>query len=363
MKRELTTSQKNIDSYNASTKLRIEGKSIRVPCPQTPKLTEPCLIWGGYKDPGGYGTIGYNGGVIGVHVASLMIARGVNSLPKLNSDGEKLEVGHLCNVKDCCEPTHLYHATPTQNGEDQRQNGLMRGENHPNTTLSEDIARAIKLSKGEGTVADRAVRFNVGVTIVSGIDYGTSWVYLPDANGNTFESRQIEVNKKRKLSKKIAKETPWTREIYDKAQSKLENPNYARIDDNRSYNGTKCIIWIRTLKNGYGEMNVSNRKVLAHLVACTIANNYIRPDGMEASHLCGVAACVNPDHLQFKTRKDNIADKIVHGTHARKLSWAQVLEIRERYTNGDTLKILGVAYNVSFATIGRIVNNKSRING
>ena len=355
--------REEIDAYNASTLVRIEAMSHLVPCPPNKGLTTPCRIWDGGKNTGGYGKFMYNGKIIGVHKAALMISKGVNMLPKINEDGEKLQVAHRCDVASCCEPTHLYHATISQNGEDRSKNGLTRGENCPVSKIDDKIARMVKSSRGDGTAKMRATRFGVSLAIVNSIDNGTAWSHLPDGSGNSSATKRAEANKRAKIRRAASKGVPWTKEMCAKAEAKFNDPRYAKDHEIHSFDGTPCRMWIRAFdRDHYPRMGLGGRTVHAHIVACYIGNNYVRPENMEASHQCGQSLCVNPAHLVFKSHADNIADKIIHKTRTCKLSRKQVSEIRERCARGETQSSVAVLYRVSRSYVSDLVNNKARIN-
>lgn len=69
-----------------------------------------------------------------------------------------------------------------------------------------------------------------------------------------------------------------------------------------------CWLWTgRVDKDGYGSFQVNKEigKVRAH----RFAYEYIRgpiPPGLVINHLCEVAGCVNPDHLEAITQQANI---------------------------------------------------------
>ncbi len=58
-------------------------------------------------------------------------------------------------------------------------------------------------------------------------------------------------------------------------------------------------------KRGYGKFIVNNKPELAHRVVWWIFKGPI-PDGLEMNHLCENPGCVNPDHLQAVTHKQNM---------------------------------------------------------
>jgi len=359
-KRERTEEEINV--YYDSTKLRIQNNSVRTSCPQNSELTELCLLWEGILK-NGYGQIGFNGKTVNVHIVSYMVFNNIIILPRTNDDGELLEIGHKCNVRNCCEPTHLYHITKKQNGEDKAKNGLMRGEKHYNGTVSEKIAQEIKLSRGKGTQRERAEKFGVSLSVVTTIDQGRSWSILPDADGNNSEAKRIKRNETENARRKLLRDTPWTKEMYDEAELKLNDPKYTKIDDSHFFNNSSCIIWIRAHTSGYPRMSIHGQTVSAHAIACIIGNNYIHSQEMEAAHECGQPSCVNPLHLKFKSRIDNAADKIEHGTHAT-IPWEHILKIREQYAKGEkTQSELAKLYNISSSYVSNIITKKARING
>jgi HNH endonuclease len=67
-----------------------------------------------------------------------------------------------------------------------------------------------------------------------------------------------------------------------------------------------CWLWTGVFDNGgYGIIKVNKRKVGAHRVSWELNRGPI-PYGLDIDHLCRVRSCVNPDHLEPVTRKENI---------------------------------------------------------
>lgn len=68
-----------------------------------------------------------------------------------------------------------------------------------------------------------------------------------------------------------------------------------------------CWVWIGdATPRGYGRfMNQNGKVVRAHRVFYELLRGPI-PDGLSIDHLCRVTSCVNPDHLEAVTNKENV---------------------------------------------------------
>jgi hypothetical protein len=67
-----------------------------------------------------------------------------------------------------------------------------------------------------------------------------------------------------------------------------------------------CWLWTGpALPTGYGRTGVTGRGKYAHRVVYEAVKGRI-PDGLTVDHLCGRPACVNPDHLEAVTLRENI---------------------------------------------------------
>lgn len=70
---------------------------------------------------------------------------------------------------------------------------------------------------------------------------------------------------------------------------------------------TGCRIWTGTLdRDGYGRFFIEGRRFAAHRVAYTWSRGLI-PDDLTVDHLCRNRACVQPEHLEVVTNRENIA--------------------------------------------------------
>lgn len=105
------------------------------------------------------------------------------------------------------------------------------------------------------------------------------------------------------------------------------------------YAGDDCLTWpYGTNGVGYGYLRVNGTRHYVHRYACEQVNGPPPTPEHEASHSCGKGhlGCVNPKHLEWKTSRQNQADRIAHGTHISgelhgrsKLTAEQVRTIRE----------------------------------
>lgn len=67
-----------------------------------------------------------------------------------------------------------------------------------------------------------------------------------------------------------------------------------------------CWLWTASrYLGGYGQLWVDGRLVPAHRFAYELLTGPI-PEGLQLDHLCRVPACVNPDHLEPVTQRENI---------------------------------------------------------
>jgi len=67
-----------------------------------------------------------------------------------------------------------------------------------------------------------------------------------------------------------------------------------------------CWEWTGYIKsNGYGQLTQNGKTVLSHRVIYELYKGEI-PHGLDLDHLCRNRKCVNPNHLEPVTRKENL---------------------------------------------------------
>ena len=80
-----------------------------------------------------------------------------------------------------------------------------------------------------------------------------------------------------------------------------------------------CWLWIaNTSPQGYGLLShpITRKNIPAHRVSYELYKNII-PEGLEIDHLCRVRCCVNPNHLEAVTHKENSRRGICAETHRK----------------------------------------------
>lgn len=120
------------------------------------------------------------------------------------------------------------------------------------------------------------------------------------------------------------------------------------VEEDRGYE-TPCWVWQRAKCAGgkYGNMTRGGKNVLAHRWFYEQRRGPI-PAGKQLHHRCEVSLCVNPDHVEPLTPTEH------NRVGARRLTAAQVQEIRSRLAAGEKRFALAVEYGVQELHIWRI---------
>jgi len=127
-----------------------------------PVIGYGCWDWIGASNPKGYGRFRMDGRNEGAHRASWIINRGL--IP------EGLHVLHHCDNPSCCNPSHLFLGTNTDNRQDSWAKGrgkipVFKGEDHWNSKLTEsDVTEIRRLYVPRGEYNGRVLAEMYGVT-------------------------------------------------------------------------------------------------------------------------------------------------------------------------------------------------------
>ena len=142
---------------------------------------------------------------------------------------------------------------------------------------------------------------------------------------------------------------------------------FSKIDWSACAAGSTCWEWtgLRNPRTGRAHCGTNGRERVARRIF-TLFKIPLRPDEM-ACHTCDNPGCVNPAHIYAGNAKSNYRDAINRGqlsilrgeNHGRaKLSWDQVLEIREAQGK-VTCRDLANKFGVSRQNISAIWRKES----
>jgi hypothetical protein len=149
--------------------------------------------------------------------------------------------------------------------------------------------------------------------------------------------------------------------------------NLAELLDKTVQEG-ECRIWQRAKSQaGYGQIWDGSKVSYAHRLVAELVYGKSEAN-QEVMHSCDVRACINPHHLSYGTRKENMADASSKGRlfgkpHVRgiehpsaTLTFDQIQQMRIQRENGAKLKELSAFYGISIAAVSKIVRREMRVN-
>jgi hypothetical protein len=133
--------------------------------------------------------------------------------------------------------------------------------------------------------------------------------------------------------------------------------------------GDECLTWpFFRDERGRAQVNVNRRTMGAAKYMCRLAHGEPPTPKHQAAHSCGKAheGCINPNHLSWKTAKENAADKITHGTAQRgsKHGNAVLNEDLVRYIRRIAYRIprkrvFAEALGITYGTLWEIITRRS----
>lgn len=127
--------------------------------------------------------------------------------------------------------------------------------------------------------------------------------------------------------------------------------------------GADCWLWRgATNGRGYGLFTLKGRqRVLAHRLAWLVSRGDI-PKGQVLRHKCDHGLCVNPEHLELGTQKQNIHDSTTRGRKKawglQKLDGRQVQAIRAQVASGRLQRDVAADFGISRNHVSSIVNRR-----
>ncbi len=130
----------------------------------------------------------------------------------------------------------------------------------------------------------------------------------------------------------------------------------------------ECWEWVGTRPSGaYGHFSIKAKAVKAHRWVYELCCGPI-PEGMVIRHKCDNPSCVNPLHLTVGTHQDNINDRQERRRWAdrqgekhplRKVSEADVHQIRRAANLGEPQKSIAQRFGIGSGQVGKIVRREN----
>lgn len=118
---------------------------------------------------------------------------------------------------------------------------------------------------------------------------------------------------------------------------------------------TPCIEHTQNSKEGYGRTSWGGKKTSLHRKAYCIANGLSleQIEGVTIRHRCDNRRCINSEHLEDGTQRDNLIDRRERG-NPFKLDRAKIEEIKLRFTGAESNVTIAKDYGVHHSMIALI---------
>ncbi len=250
-----------------------------------------CWEWIGAKKEG-YGI--YNKDTI--HRLSYKLHKGVIQ--------KGLVVRHKCDTRHCWNPDHLELGTVQDNINDKVSRGRatggnrQKGENGTNVKLSVENVREIRENPHDKCLGCLSRQFNVLPQQISRIQHNERWSeeVEKESEKDNFFKRAIKAKIQRKDGLSSCWETERERQVF----------------------------------------SFRNKHIIGHRVAYTLEYGEIAEKKL-VRHKCDNNKCINPEHLELGTHKDNMNDRNERGRtckgeshHSARLTDEKAKEIYSR---------------------------------
>lgn len=123
--------------------------------------------------------------------------------------------------------------------------------------------------------------------------------------------------------------------------------------------GVLYVHHIRKKEKGYYECKINKKPILLHRFIYEQCFGFIE-EGLIVRHKCDNACCINPEHLEVGTHKDNLNDSYLRSRRkpvfgekhpSAKLTEKDVIEIIKELEKGESIPTLAKKYGVGKTAI------------
>lgn len=130
--------------------------------------TATCWLWTGRVNKDGYGVSAFGGPGRAAHRGAWILSYG--PIP------HGMNVCHVCDVRICVRPDHLFIGTQAENMRDMVAKGRsLSGENNTQSKLTEHDVREIRRLRGVVTQTALSERFGVRQGVINSVQLRQSW--------------------------------------------------------------------------------------------------------------------------------------------------------------------------------------------
>lgn len=139
--------------------------------------------------------------------------------------------------------------------------------------------------------------------------------------------------------------------------------------DGLTREGIGCVVWpFARNAAGYGILYRDGQCRLAHRYICEKFHGAPPTPEHDAAHSCGRGfdACIAPWHLEWKTRAENLEDRVLHGTSNRGercgtsiLTEPEAREIKRRLKMGERNKDIADDFDIDPSLVSHIRHERA----
>lgn len=322
----------------------LEDASIEEKCP-IEGLSGPCRIYQKGKQKTGYCRMELFGKTQMVHRVSYFLQHFGEDIP----DGA--QIYHLCGNRACINGQHL------ECGDAKTIKNYFKYQKparHQKLTLEQIKSIGKELSENKSSDKEIAKKYDVSDRHISSIKHGHSWKDLMDE-----EKIVIQTKKRKRETDKACK--PRKREInhkdYEADRMKRLKEQIEIVKDEQDEKVEHWIFIGQKNVQGYGEFSFRGRAIGAHKASYLLHHGLDKlPKGVQIRHKCRFPACVNIEHLETGTAKENAADRVRDGTElfgeknpSCKITKEQAKQVKEskgKYIQTERAKMFNVPFSV-----------------